>query len=68
MKLTPTQLDLVRLYNRSPKDAEGWAKVSGVVWPLMRDLPLDLFEIEGTAIQGGRIRPNETGLLVLQYL
>ncbi len=65
--LTTTQSQMVQLYNRSPKDAEGWAKVSGIVWPLMADLPRDLFDIEGDA-SGGRIRANATGQTVIPYL
>ncbi len=64
MKLTAVQNSMVQLYNRSPKDVEGWAKVSEFVWPLMADLPRDLFDIEGDT-NGGRIRANAT---VIPYL
>lgn len=68
MKLTTNQLNLVRLYQRSNKDADGWTTVSKTVWPLMADLPTDLFDKEGTEESGGRIRLNENGAVVVPYL
>jgi hypothetical protein len=58
---------MVQLFNRSQKDAEGWAKVSGMVWPLVADLPAELFEIEGNATEG-RIRASAIGRTVIPYL
>lgn len=61
-------MQMIALYNRSPKDADGWAKVSSTVWPLMADVPVDLFQIEGNPTDGGRMRANETGKEVIPYL
>lgn len=67
MKLKSNQLEMVRLYNRSVKDVEGWTNVSAVIWPLISDLPKELFDIEGDA-NGGRVRANELGSMVIPYL
>ena len=67
-KPTQMQMDAVALYMRTPIDAEGWAKVSVAVWPLLKYLPPELFEIEGNVNQGGRIRLTEKGEIVVPYL
>lgn len=67
-KLTQTQMDAVALYMRTPVDAEGWARVSVAVCPLLTYLPPELFEIEGDENRGGRIRLTEKGETVVPYL
>ena len=67
-KLTQEQMGMVALYMRSPVAAEGWAKVSVAVWPLLKYLPPELFEIEGDESRGGRVRLTEKGKTVVPYL
>lgn len=60
---------MIAVFNRSPKDADGWANVSRVLWPLVStELPTDLFEIEGNADVGGRVRLTPKGEIVIPYL
>jgi hypothetical protein len=62
-KLSDQQKNMLRLYERSRKDAEGWANVSDTVWPLVEQYAIpEMFEI-----QGRRIRATEAGKAVLMF-
>lgn len=66
----PTPLDagqrhLMRLAARDA-DAEGWTKVSKVVWPMVAKLPADLVDLRPSD-DGGHVRLTEHGHVVLQY-
>lgn len=56
---------LLRLV-RQGKDAEGWAKVSSMVWPLVQKLPSELVTIEATET-GGRAKLTAAGETVLDW-
>lgn len=56
---------LLRLV-RQGKDAEGWAKVSEMVWPLVQSLPTELVTIEATDT-GGRAKLTDAGETVLDW-
>lgn len=55
------------LVKRSPKDADGWCKVSANVWPIVADMPPDLVELDNRG-SGGRLRLTERGKAVVDYL
>lgn len=59
---------LLRLV-RQDQDAEGWAKVSLMVWPLMQKLPSELVTLESTALPGigGRAKLTGAGETVLDW-
>ena len=62
-KLSDYQKNMLRLYGRSKKDAEGWAAVSDTIWPLVEQYAIpEMFEI-----QGRRIRVTEAGKAVLEW-
>lgn len=66
-KLTEHSKAALRLLGRSPKDQDGWAKVSAVVWPLLGGVPPELMEREGDDQNGGRARFTETGEAVYEF-
>jgi hypothetical protein len=47
-------------------DAEGWATVSKVVWPLLAKIPDELLE-KRPSDDGGHVRLTDTGDAVLRY-
>lgn len=65
--LTKDAKGILALFQRSPKDADGWAKVSPMVWPLLKHVPDDLMAKEGNAYAGGRARLTENGKLIVAY-
>lgn len=65
--ITETAKDTLRLLGRSPKDADGWAKVSAVVWPLLADCPAEFMDREGGSANGGRARFTEKGQIIHDY-
>lgn len=70
MKLTQPQKNLLALYKRSPKDNEGWTKVSKNLWFLVEKASSDLFEAEQTpsAETYGRMRLTNAGETLLEYV
>ena len=53
---------------RKDRDAEGWARVSGVVMPLAsRELPSELVEIEHNNDGSGRMRLTDKGETILDW-
>jgi len=67
-KLTEKQIQTFHLLQRSPRDGDGWAVVSKVVWPLLNNMPDELIEKEIGGDSYGRVRLTETGLKVVSYL
>lgn len=65
MKLNAGQMHLLRLTLRDG-DAEGWAKVSKILWPLVLPLPDDLVE-KRESDNGGHIRLTAGGKAVAAY-
>lgn len=58
--LTQEHKDVMGLYLRSKRDADGWAKVSRMVWPLVKDLDTKLFEVRPEG-DGGFMRLTAEG-------
>jgi hypothetical protein len=59
---TAVKLDaghILRLISREA-DAEGWAKVSKLVYPLVAGVPSELVELQSLG-EGGRVRLTEQG-------
>lgn len=48
-------------------DAEGWTKVSSVVWPLVANLPPELIELRPSD-DGGHVRLTSEGGIVLKWM
>lgn len=65
MKLDSGTLRILRLTERGAA-ADGWAKVSQQVWPLVATLPDDLVE-KRPSEDGGHIRLTEGGKLIVHY-
>jgi hypothetical protein len=64
MTLSDKAKSLIRLYQRSPQDADGWAVCSEDVMLFIRkSVPDELVEIDGV-----RIRLNERGKIVAEYM
>jgi hypothetical protein len=54
----------IALYQRSPRDADGWATCSKVIMDnVMGAIPAELVEIDGL-----RIRLSERGKIVVEYM
>lgn len=69
-RLSPEQVRLLRLIERSPDAGEGWRSVSPVLWPHIHlaNLPSELVETEDRHDGGGRIRLTEKGDAVMRYV
>ncbi len=68
MKLDAGQQHFLRLARMGmASGADGWAKVSKVVWPLMATMPEDLLEREPFEDGSGRCRLTDRGEAVLDY-
>lgn len=65
MKLDDGQKHLLRLALKDA-DADGWAKVSSIVWPLVSKLPDDLIE-KRPSDTGGHVRLTGRGKAVVLY-
>lgn len=52
------------LIARSPDRGEGWRNVSEPIWPLVKDMPSDLFDLD---VEQRRIRMTDQGRAVLTY-
>jgi hypothetical protein len=65
MKLCSSALRLMRLALRDA-DADGWAKVSKLVYPLLSAVPDDLMERREDG-DGGYVRLTERGKIALAY-
>lgn len=65
MKLDNAQLHLLRLTAKG-SDAEGWAKVSGAIWPFVAKLPDDLVERRPSE-DGGHVRLTDRGEAIIMY-
>ena len=62
-ELSQEEKNMMLLYGRSAKDAEGWADVSDQLWPhVQKYLNLAMFEVVGQ-----KIRTTPAGDAVLQY-
>lgn len=46
---------------QSETDAEGWCKISKAVWPLVKNIPAEFFEIKPSEGGGGYIKLTELG-------
>ena len=69
MSLTPRQRDLLNLIKRSKPDADGWYRVSKLIWPIIDGkLPADLVETIAIADDGGRLRLTDHGQAVAKHL
>ncbi len=69
MKLDSGQRHFLRLI-RQDADADGWAKVSHLVWPLTLSLPDDLVErrsVEADEHIAGYIRLTERGDAIVSH-
>lgn len=64
-KLDDEDKHLLRLAFKSA-DAEGWSKISALVWPLVSSLPDDLVE-KRPSDSGGYIRLTEGGEAIVLY-
>lgn len=63
-KLDQDQKNLINLYARSKKDADGWANVSNQLWPWISEkAEVDFFEMKEQ-----RIRLTEVGKVLLKYM
>jgi len=69
MKLDSKQRHILRLVSRS-SDCDGWAPVSGVVWPLIELLPDKLVEKKSLLAlgEGGYVRLTDHGKLILRSI
>lgn len=57
------QKKLISLYNRSKKDADGWASVSNQLWPwFSKAVNTDFFELGEQ-----KIRLTDVGKVMLKY-
>lgn len=65
-ELTAGDKHLLRLIRRE-KDADGWAKVSKMLWPIILALPTQLVETRASD-DGGFIRLTDAGSTVLDWL
>lgn len=66
VKLGIGTIHLLRLAVKGA-DADGWAKVSQIVWPLCENLPDDLVEKRPAALGGGHIRLTRDGEVILRH-
>lgn len=66
MKLSSGSRHLMTLIAKD-RNAEGWATVSRVVWPLILELPPTLVEIKATKGGGGFARLTQAGETVLAW-
>ena len=64
-QLSSGHANLMRLAIKGA-DADGWAKVSKIVWPMVAQLPADLVELRPSD-DGGHVRLTEHGHVVLKY-
>lgn len=68
MSLTKNQTEILRLIKRSKSDEDGWYRVSGMIWPLVKSaLPADLADTKPLE-SGGLIRFTDRGQAVADYL
>jgi hypothetical protein len=51
---------------RKDRNAEGWAKVSAVVWPLVQTLPGELVDLKESE-DGGFVKLTDDGETVLDW-
>ena len=65
MQLSHGEKHLLRLIQKGT-DADGWAKVSKHVWPLVEKLPTQLCELRATE-DGGFIKLTHDGKTVLDW-
>ena len=65
MKLDSGTIHLLRLTAKDA-DAEGWSKVSGLLWPICSKLPDDLIE-KRPSDDGGHIRLTSYGKAIVRY-
>lgn len=67
MKLDSGTLHILKLTAKDA-DADGWAKVSKLLWPLVARLPDDLVEKRPSALDGGgHIRLTSDGEAIVRY-
>ena len=62
-----TLIDTLKLIERSPDIGEGRRTCSGVLWPLITQLPSQLIELQPSEEGGGKVRMTSQGLEVLTY-
>ena len=68
MKLEPGELRLLQLvHDEALTSPDGWAAVSGYVWPLMQKLPADLITLKPSPDGGGKCALTTRGDAVVQY-
>jgi hypothetical protein len=65
VKLDSGTIHLLRLTSKDA-DAEGWAKVSKILWPICCKLPDDLVE-KRPSDDGGHIRLTSDGQAIVRY-
>lgn len=65
MQLTNGEKHLLRLIQKD-RDADGWAKVSELVWPFVEKLPSQLCELRATE-DGRFIKLTHDGEVVLDW-
>ena len=63
--LNSSERHMLRLAQRD-KDADGWCKVSKVVWPFVESLPGELVELRPSD-DGGHVRLTDEGDIVLNW-
>lgn len=67
MKLDHGQLHIMRLAQRG-KSADGWARVSALVWPLLATVPKELVELkQEPGDDGGFCKLTPEGETVLEW-
>lgn len=69
--LSVLEQNMIGLYKRSRKDAEGWADVSNRVWPLVEQISGSaLFEIQKLDAEPicARMRATDKCLVLMEYL
>lgn len=65
MKLMPSELAMLRLVMKGA-DADGWAKVSVILWPQFSKLPDDL-AVKRPNGDAGHVKLTEGGNAIVRY-
>lgn len=64
-QLNNGDMHLLRLVQKG-RDAQGWAKVSKMLWPIVQGLPSELVELRPSE-DGGHMKLTEAGETVLAW-
>jgi len=68
-KLSDDDINFIRLVQRSPDRGDGWRSVSALLWRMVEGFARqELIERERNEDGTGRVRLNERGNIVAEYL